>query len=246
MLYRLHVNLRTKLLVAGIFTLCSATICISAARIWATVALQGTLDLTWNTSISNSLLVCESNLTIVCGSVMVLRPFCRRHLPFLLDSSARKSGHSGESPGNNAQGSFDGPMGPRTKSGYLAKVSGGGQGTRSKRSLWAGLGNTLVKEEDDDLESLSKELKAYPRDATATAGVCRIGDMGVRRSDVGGDAENRRFHEYEAAMSERSLNEARMGMAIGVARSGTQGEEMRFREESLGQGIMRTVSLDVR
>ncbi|KAL8638243.1 MAG: hypothetical protein Q9226_009008, partial [Calogaya cf. arnoldii] len=157
---KLQVNLRTKILLGGITFISSCTIIISAVRIWSTFKLQGTIDNTWETVTSSAPGITEINLSIICGSALVLRPFCRRHLPFLLGSSKTH-----ETSGNDAL-NFDGSSGPRSKRGYHAKVSSGGgtSGTAKrsgKRSIWNSLGGTLVmKDGDKDLENLSTELAA--------------------------------------------------------------------------------------
>lgn len=167
MLIKLQVNTRTKILLFSIFSFCSVTVLISAVRIWATATILGDEDFTWNTAISDALAVCELNLTIVCGSVLTLRPFCRRHLPFLI-GMRRSRPTDGPPNGPNGVLNFDGPSGPKSKSGYLTKVSGGRNGAftpGSKRSggkhrLWSGFGTTLTKDNEyEDLESLSAELR---------------------------------------------------------------------------------------
>ncbi|KAL8664813.1 MAG: hypothetical protein Q9168_007835, partial [Polycauliona sp. 1 TL-2023] len=163
MIVNLQVNTRTKLVLAAIFSLCSGTIVVSALRVWANTVYQGTVDITWNVAPVQSITIVELNLMIVCGSIMVLRPFCRRHLPFLLGIANAKSRPTDESPpANGNQGiHYDGPMGPRSKSNYRTKVSagsgGGGGASSGKRSIWAGLGTTRTgggDDDDEDMESL--------------------------------------------------------------------------------------------
>lgn len=55
---------------------------------------------------------------------MVLRPFFRRHLPILLGTRSRRTG---ETPAGGEGLYYDGPSGPRSKSSYNTKVSGGGR-----------------------------------------------------------------------------------------------------------------------
>ncbi|KAL9002159.1 MAG: hypothetical protein Q9188_004893 [Gyalolechia gomerana] len=104
-------------------------------------------------------MIVELNMTVFCACIMVLRPFCRRHLPFLL--RGRNSGPADvKTPDADAILQFDGPSGPRSKSNYATKVSASSRAPKKpgKRNLWPGLGSTLVKEDDDDMESLSQEL----------------------------------------------------------------------------------------
>ncbi len=51
-------------------------------------------------------------------------------------------------------------MGPRPKSGYRTKISGGSAGASGKRSIWGGLGTnrTGATNDDEDMKSLSTEL----------------------------------------------------------------------------------------
>lgn len=243
MLIKLQVNLRTKLLLGAVFAVCSSTVLLSALRIWSTSKIQGTMDLTWNAAISNCLTVCEVNLMIVCGSIMVLRPFCRRHLPFLLGGDRSKA--TDEMHGRRPAGyNFDGPHGPRSKSEYRAKVSGGRSGisggskSTGKRSLWGGLGgSTTLMNDDDDLESLSAELKTMPPQA--------------RRSGLGGGRNNvqRMAYGVNPTHSDRSLSDDSPNSAgqIGIARSDMADQYPHHtREDDYGNGIMKTVSLDVR
>ncbi|CAL8580201.1 hypothetical protein XPA_005933 [Xanthoria parietina] len=189
MIIKLQVNLRTKIVLAGILFISSCTIIISAVRIWSTFKLQGNPDLLWESVTSSALGVAEINLSLICGSILVLRPFCRRHLPFLLGSSKTHG-----TPGHDGL-NFDGPSGPRSKRGYHAKVSSGGGPSGSgastarksgKRGIWNSLGGTLVtKGDDEDLESLSTELAAVgggagnPHGARAVKGGYAVSGGGV-------------------------------------------------------------------
>lgn len=182
MLITLHVNIRTKILLMALFSVCSCTVILSALRIWSTAKLLDTADLNWNAATTNCFTVAEVNLMIVCGSVLVLRPFCRRHLPFLLggvDGNSRSSndilGFGGKPNVNKDHQdhtpNYDGPMGPRSKNEYRAKVraNGGHAGryrTGPKRGLW-GIDFkssifTTTDDDDDDLEGLSAELRRLP------------------------------------------------------------------------------------
>ena len=139
MLIKLQVNTRTKILLGSLFSFCSVTVLISAVRIWATATILGNADFAWNTANSDALAVCELNLNIICGSVLTLRPFCRRHLPFLM--GFRKSRPTDESPnGPNGALNYDGPGGPKSKTEYLTKVIGGREGGFNPKSNGLGSG----------------------------------------------------------------------------------------------------------
>ncbi|KAL8962776.1 MAG: hypothetical protein Q9183_005101, partial [Haloplaca sp. 2 TL-2023] len=155
MIVNLKVNTRTKLVLAAIFSLCSGTVVVSALRIWANTRYQKSSDILWDTALVSSITVVELNLMVVCGSIMVLRPFCRRHFPSLLGGG--RSRPADASPGNQGI-RYDGPMGPKSKSNYRTKVSGGSGGMSGKRSIWGGLGTTRTADDDDDMESLNTEL----------------------------------------------------------------------------------------
>ena len=245
MLIKLQVNLRTKLTLGAVFAFCSVTVVISAMRIWSTSKIQGTEDLTWNAAVSNCLTVAEVNLMIVCGSIMVLRPFCRRHLPFIFGSD--KSRPTDEMMGRRANGiNFDYPMGnANSKSDYRAKISGGRSGNFSgskgtgKRNIWGGLTSTTLKGDDDDLESLSAELKTLAPNV-------RVAGRGGPRGPV---AKNR--YGIDPSTSDKSLTPVNTQPTgpIGIARSdsGETYAQSGSDDINVGHGgIVKTVSLDVR
>lgn len=200
-------------------------------------------DFTWHTDISDSLAVCELNLTIICGSILTLRPFCRKHLPFLLGGSRKRPSHETPDDKKEIALNFDGPRGPNSKSGYMSKVSGGHRSNgyskhqRSRRGLWSGFGSTSVKEDGDDLESLGAELRDV-------APHVRVGDLKTHRG--GGRGTHRGGVESYPPSDDKDTN-------IGVA-SGGEGEGDLYtperaylpRAEESGEGIVKTVSLDVR
>ncbi|KAI4169520.1 MAG: hypothetical protein LQ343_005660 [Gyalolechia ehrenbergii] len=159
MVVNLHVNMRTKLVLGGIFAVSGCTVVISAVRVWTIQKIIGSTDRTWNAYTSTCVMIVGLNMTVFCACIMVLRPFCRRLLPFLL--CGRNSGPADDRiPDADAILKFDGPSGPRSKSKYATQVSAGSRAPKKlgKRNLWPGLGSTLVKEDDDDMESLSQEL----------------------------------------------------------------------------------------
>lgn len=132
MIVKLQVNTGTKLVLGAIFGLCSGTVIVSVLRVWANTVYQKSADIVWDTAPVVAIGVVELNLMVVCGSIMVLRPFCRRHLPFLLGGGKRRP--TDESPANQGI-HYDGLMGPRSKSGYRTKVRGGSAGASGKRSI---------------------------------------------------------------------------------------------------------------
>ncbi|KAL8650343.1 MAG: hypothetical protein Q9226_005187 [Calogaya cf. arnoldii] len=234
MIVRLQVNTRTKLVLAAIFSLCSGTVIVSALRIWAITLYQKVAaDVIWESMPVNSVSVVEMNLMVVCGSIMVLRPFCRRHFPFLLGSG--KSRPTDESPANQGM-HYDGPMGPRSKSGYRAKVSGGSGGVSGKRSIWSGLGTTRTAgNDDDDMESLSTELgmlappAMHAREKNVSSHT-RNKSRGPRARDGGSEGMKEPWQDYEHL---RDSATARDGYARDV-------------RDHLENGIVKTVSLDIR
>lgn len=212
MLVKLQVPRRTKLTLGALFAVSSCTVIVSALRVWAITRVLNGTDFTWDAAPSDSIQVVELNMTVVCASVMALRPFCRRHLPFLLGG-----GNTGDgTPGASNTLNFDGPSGPKSKSSYRTKVSGGDASKMGKRTFWTSLGSTLGKEDEEDMESLSTELKNVPP------------QVREERNGV-----NRHTHNIDPE-------------AVGVARSDMQDPYSRSREGDLENGIVKTVSLDIR
>ena len=238
MIVKLQVNRRTKLVLAGIFSLCSGTVVVSALRIWSNTVYQSGDDILWETPPTNSITVVEINLMIICGSIMVLRPFCRRHLPFLLGSG--KSRPSDKSPGIN----YDGPMGPKSKSAYRAKVSGGGPpGATGKRSLWSGFGTNRTAHDDDDMEYLSAELRALaphamqPRDKGTLRNMSRC--PRAREAKGNETPKTERWHDYQHTQDLGHVETSELGAA------GDSYPQQNCQRD-LEHGIVKTVSLDIR
>lgn len=229
MVVNLHVNMRTKLVLAAIFAASGCTVVLSAVRVWAIQDIQDTTDITWNAYTSDLVMIVELNMTVVCACVMVLRPFCRRHLPFLL--RARRSRPTDDkTPVADAALKFDGPSDPRSKSSYAAKVSGGSRGTKkssTKRSLWPGLSTTLVKEDDDDMESLSQELKTIAPHVHSGRGA--HGNYGA--------VDTRRWQNQENGQSWET---------VGGPMTQARDPYPALGEGDVERGIVKTVSLDVR
>ena len=235
MLIKLQVGKRTKAVLAAIFAFSSCTVVVSAVRIWATTEVASDPDFTWASAHSNAVLVVELNMTVVCACVMVLRPFCRRHLPFLLGGTG-KSG-PGNTPGGHGILNYDGPSGPKSKSGYRTKVSGGSSDFKrsdGKRGMWSGLGSGL-KEEDDDMESLSTELNTLPPKAR------REGNVATRD---GGGVDPMRLEKWRHPENVQNGSGESMSVGRESLRAGYQNQ--RGREDDIEGGIVKTVSLDVR
>lgn len=160
MLVKLRANLRTKIVVAAIFSAFGCTTIITAIRIGFTTQLFGDVDITWDASLSGDLTLVEANMMIVCSSVLVLRPFCRRYFPSLLGRDSKPSvGLPGEKA-SDGQLNYDGPSGPNSKSEYRTKVQGGkSKGSSRSRKLWSLSFANTTKADDEDLESLDTEMK---------------------------------------------------------------------------------------
>ncbi|KAI4165837.1 MAG: hypothetical protein LQ346_009102 [Caloplaca aetnensis] len=176
MLLKLHVSTRQKLVIGALFSLGSATCVVSAVRIYYTQRLfDHKDDLSWHVVTPTSLVFVECNLSIICGCMMVLRPFLRRHLPFLLGAGAdyrRYNNDNDKSPsgGGGLQGGgvFDGPHGPNSRSEYATEITSGGPGKGGGSTImrsWPGLGirgaqnrsqhsdaDTAVDGEHEDME----------------------------------------------------------------------------------------------
>ncbi|KAL8830373.1 MAG: hypothetical protein Q9170_005754 [Blastenia crenularia] len=226
MLVKLHANRRTKIVLGVIFAFSGCTVIISAVRVWAVQKILKNNDLSWNAGPSNAITVVEVNMTTICACIMVLRPFCRRHLPFLLGSGKSKP----TDDNNDAMLAFDGPLGPKSKSDYHTKVSGGGsRGSKKpgKRSLWSNLGGGTLRDDDEDMESLSKELRVIAP---------HVGTNGASRGN-NNRRDKARWQDQDNTQSSESIEAQRTGGRDSYPLS---------REGDLENGIVKTVSLDVR
>ncbi|KAL8672637.1 MAG: hypothetical protein Q9168_002913 [Polycauliona sp. 1 TL-2023] len=231
MIVQLHVNRKTKFVLAAIFLVSSCTIIISGMRLWAVQMFANqpagptVPDSTWETINALNLAVVELNLCIICGSVLVLRPFCRQHLPSLIGRT-RPSEPVGASPGLQ----FDGPSGPSTRNQYRAKVStigGSGSNRTRKYGLWDGFGDTLFTNNDEeDFQSLNDTELGH------------VDDRGIATP---GGTHPQGYERHNGWSNTTTVNEDRttadtMGSTLGNLHS-TRPED---------KGIMKTVSLDVR
>ncbi|CAF9923628.1 hypothetical protein IMSHALPRED_005975 [Imshaugia aleurites] len=86
------VPMRRKLMTGGVFATGTSTCILSAVRTYFVWRLQRATDLTRAVVIptSVSLSVAETNLAIICGCLMVARPFLRRHLPFIIGNESER------------------------------------------------------------------------------------------------------------------------------------------------------------
>lgn len=120
------------------------TCLVSVVRIYFQESVLGEPDLSWHIVTPTSFVFVECNLSIICGCVMVLRPFLRRHFPKVLGGDYRRY----RSP-TGLQGAYDGPHGPGSRSEYRSKVSARyGKGSAMGRS-WPGLGSKARSGSDD-------------------------------------------------------------------------------------------------
>ncbi|KAL8877571.1 MAG: hypothetical protein Q9198_004436 [Flavoplaca austrocitrina] len=90
MLRKLQVGMRQKWIIGLLFGIGSLTCIVSVVRTYYVSLLFGTTDTSWKLPTPTSLVVVETNLSVICGCIMVLRPFVRRHLPFLLGSETKR------------------------------------------------------------------------------------------------------------------------------------------------------------
>lgn len=90
MLRKLQMGMRQKWIIGLLFGVGSLTCIVSAVRTYYVALLFGTTDTSWILPTPTSLVVVETNLCVICGCIMVLRPFVRRRLPFLLGSESKR------------------------------------------------------------------------------------------------------------------------------------------------------------
>lgn len=212
MLVKLQAPRKTKVILAALFTFSGCTVVISAMRIWARTVVSKNKDYTLDAVPSTSILIVELNMTIICASLIVLRPFCRRHL--LLFGSRRTSNTL---PDTSDGLNFDGPVGPKSKNNYRTRVSGGGSkdtGKTGKRGVWTALGSTLGRGDNEDMEGLSNKLNSVAPHARTSA------DRHMSRNNGQG------IDPEIISVTHLDRNDSREG--------------------ELENGIVKTVSLDIR
>ncbi|KAL8898003.1 MAG: hypothetical protein Q9192_002307 [Flavoplaca navasiana] len=128
----------------------SLTCIVSAVRTYYVALLFGTTDTSWKLPTPTSLVVVETNLSVICGCIMVLRPFVRRHLPFLLGSETKRY------RAGAGVAIYDGCQRSETKtkvsSGKHQKHSTSGSFGRKIKS-WLGSGGGVVTRATGDTDS---------------------------------------------------------------------------------------------
>ena len=233
------------------------TIIISAVRIWAIAEANKSEDVSWHVTISDDLIVIESNLTVACGCVIMLRPFFRHHFPGVLTRLSRGSGRSrpsAKSPGLQKT-TGEGSTVHGSQSQYRTKVSGGKTSSKQRGGGWPGWSWTATgktSDEDDDMESLNAELKQFSSSHhgknTSDEDYIKARQLqfsGLDSSHGHGTVTIKGGSEDELSGSSTQNED------IGVA-SGGPGHDYRksnghgYTPKDMEDGIMKTVSLDVR
>lgn len=219
MLRKLQVSTRQKLVIGALFSLGSITCVVSVVRIYFQDSVIGEADLSWHIVTPTSLVFVECNLSIICGCVMVLRPFLRRHLPQVLGGDYRRY----KSPAG-VNGVYDGPHGRGGQSGYKTRVSARyGKGSKGERS-WPGLGGLGMGSKNrtgsDDTVVDDVELGAWGAGG------------GGGKTTTGKGAEKNRV---------RSESEENIIQPVGVA----MGDGGRVRGDTT-PGILKTIDVDIR
>ncbi|KAF6230668.1 hypothetical protein HO173_011019 [Letharia columbiana] len=90
-----RVSSRMRALMGSVFAIGSLACIVSAVRIYFIARGLNTFrtGIAVIIGIPRSLGVVETNLSIICGCIMVMRPFLRRHLPFLLEIGSQRVEH---------------------------------------------------------------------------------------------------------------------------------------------------------
>ena len=234
MLIKLRVNLRTKLVVLAIFSAFFCTTIISATRIALNAKLFGDFDITWDASLPGDLTVVENNMMVVCSSVLVLRPFCRRYFPSLFGKDSKLSDEELSPEGKNSGGqlNYDGPNGPNSKSDYRTKVRGGKAKSKS-RNLWSlSFANTTKAHDEDDIESFDTEHKRL----SPTGEDAPQNPEGLS-TPHGTSRDGQSLHSGVAPTSHANDNIPQVPASTWQSRE---------QDGDIESGIMKTVSLDVR
>ena len=272
MLIKLRMGIRTKLALMASLSVGSCTVILSATRIWSISELLDTPDSTWSAAISKCLTVVEINLMIICSSVLVLRPFCHRHLPFVLGRDERQ-GSSDELLGSNENIltekpkqttlRYDGPMGPLSTNQYRAKVRAGlagpgvaqcpgrklakrtVRGLRRAQLVLQSTNNNNSDDNDDndeDLESLNAELKRLPMVHMKLARHDNL-DAAIGRAKEG-NASGPPISSFNVDWPmDNNQNSTPVNTDLGT---GTHGCSPMVRKSDFQSGILKTISLDVR
>lgn len=135
MLWALHVSSRQKFVLGGIFATGSLTCVLSAVRIYYVAVLLRTSDTSRGVVIPTSLGIVETNLSVICACLMVLRPFVRKYFPFLLKGDTSYQHHRSPLDGNNTNdGSYNTFDPTSANHSYQTNVSAGS----GKHRNWLG------------------------------------------------------------------------------------------------------------
>ncbi|OIW26918.1 hypothetical protein CONLIGDRAFT_656191 [Coniochaeta ligniaria NRRL 30616] len=102
-IHNLNMPVKQRIQVGVILALGSAACVASIVRVSYVKAMQANPDVTW-TQASAAVWSClELNLGILCNCLALLKPFVRRHLPFLAGSSSGATTGAGKPEGNSQQ-----------------------------------------------------------------------------------------------------------------------------------------------
>ncbi|KAI9827437.1 MAG: hypothetical protein M1832_004786 [Thelocarpon impressellum] len=134
MLAALNMPLRQKLSVAALFAVGSLTVIACIIRLKYQVKLLASIDPTWDYVTPTSWVIVETHLAIICGCLLVMKPFLRRYAPFLISS---------DKPSADPD-SLDKSASPWHKTDYKSRIT-------SKRSGPWGM-TSGVESVDDDVE----------------------------------------------------------------------------------------------
>lgn len=230
MLRKLQVSTRQKLVIGALFSLGSVTCVVSVVRIYFQDSVLGEADLSWHIVTPTSLVFVECNLSIICGCVMVLRPFIRRYLPNFLGADYRRY----KSPaGRGVNGVYDGQQGKG--SGYKTRVSArDGKGSGAGRS-WPSMGGLGMGSKNrsgsDDTVVDDVELGAWGRGEVVGQGGGKRGMGGLGMGGIGKGGEKNQVRSE----SEENIIQP-VGIAVGDGRRGGD----------MAPGILKTIDVDIR
>ena len=111
------------------------TCVLSAVRIYYVAVLLRTSDTSRGVVIPTSLGIVETNLSVICACLMVLRPFVRKYFPFLLKGDTSYQHHRSPLDGNNTNdGSYNTFDPTSANHSYQTNVSAGS----GKHRNWLG------------------------------------------------------------------------------------------------------------
>ena len=240
MVMKLQVSWRYKLGLGVLFAVGSATVILSGIRIWSVAENNRLEDVTYVAATGCVLFVVETNLSVACGCIIMLRPFYRRcslAISSALGLGREKSG--GTSKRTPDLRAFDGTTVMGSHGEYRTKVSGyTGSKPSTNRSggwpEWSWALNTKSRNEeageDEDLEGLNAELKQFAPIAHTH-----------NRQD---HSEKHYGHKHSGSTTkgDEESGNASLDGHINFA----PGENSRLGGLSLEDGIVKTVSLDIR